>query len=100
MFRDEHVTLLKQVALNLATDVHLVKRGPKRNTLERQKKRQPIETLYDQPWLLSGGVGVQDARAHPLLLSTSPRSSLACAAAVAGRGGSNRSFTCGWLNSY
>ena len=40
MFRDEHVTLLKQVALNLATNVHPDKRGPKRNELERQKKSE------------------------------------------------------------
>ena len=43
MFRDEQVTLLKQVALNLATNIHSDKRGPKRNKLERQKKASQSE---------------------------------------------------------
>ena len=55
MFRDEHVTLLKQVALNLATNIHPDKRGPKRNKLERQKKAQPIGTSSDQLRLLPKG---------------------------------------------
>ena len=40
--------LYKQVALNLATNIHLDKRGSKRNKLERQKKAQPIGTSSDQ----------------------------------------------------
>ena len=56
MFRDEHVTLLKQVALNLATNIHPDKRGSKRNKLERQKKAQPIGTSSDQLRLLPKGL--------------------------------------------
>ena len=56
MFRDEHVTLLKQVALNLATNIHLDKCGSKRNKLERQKKAQPIGTSSDQLRVLPKGL--------------------------------------------
>ena len=56
MFRDEQVIQLKQVALNLATNIHPDKRGSKRNKLERQKKVQPIGTSSDQLRLLSKGL--------------------------------------------